>query len=86
MVKDPNTESHVRSILKAVTWRLIATGTTFILSYTVFSNTGCENVLEKASIVAGLELFLKLALYYGHERIWQSVPRGSVRHWFEKKK
>ncbi|MCB0565448.1 MAG: DUF2061 domain-containing protein [Phaeodactylibacter sp.] len=77
-------ESKLRSILKAVTWRLIATGTTFTLAYFVFSGTGCEDVLQKSTIVAGLELVIKLAIYYLHERAWQSVPRGTVRHIFKR--
>ncbi len=77
-------ESHLRSILKAVTWRLIATGTTFLLAYTIFSQTDCDDVFEKSSAVAGLELVLKLLLYYGHERAWQLVPRGTVRRLLRK--
>ena len=55
-------ESKLRSILKAITWRMIATGTTFILAFFVFSGTGCDDVLQKSSIVAGLELVIKLAI------------------------
>jgi uncharacterized membrane protein len=75
-------ESKLRSILKAVTWRMIATGTTFTLAYFIFSGTGCEDVLQKSSIVAGLELIIKLVVYYLHERAWQAIPRGSIRKYF----
>lgn len=75
-------ESKLRSILKAITWRLIASGTTFMLAFLIFSGTGCEEVLQKSAIVAGLELLIKLAMYYLHERAWQMVPRGTVRHIF----
>ena len=75
-------ESHARSILKAISWRLLATTTTFILAYTVFSETGCEEVLKKSSIVAGLELVIKLVICYLHERVWQMAPRGAVRKIF----
>jgi len=75
-------ESHTRSILKAITWRVIATGTTFILAYTIFRGSGCEDVLEKSTMVAGFELVLKLIIYYLHERAWQLAPRGVVRSWF----
>ena len=77
-------ESHLRSIFKAVTWRLIATTTTFILAYTIFSNTDCDDVLEKSSMVAGLELVIKLIIYYVHERLWQMAPRGTIRKLTEK--
>ena len=58
------------SILKAITWRIIATGTTFLLAYFIFSASDCENVMEKSTIVAGLEMVIKIVLYYLHERIW----------------
>lgn len=77
-------ESRLRSFLKALTWRLIATGTTFSLAFLVFSNTGCDDVLEKSSIVAGLELVIKLVIYYLHERAWQMAPRGTIRQAFKK--
>ena len=75
-------ESRLRSILKAVTWRLIATGTTFTLAYLVFSNSDCEDVMEKSTFVAGLELMIKLVIYYLHERAWQMAPTGSIRRFF----
>lgn len=79
-------ESQLRSFLKAVSWRFIATGTTFILAFLVFSNSECDDVLEKSSIVAGLEAVIKLVIYYLHERAWQMAPRGSIRKVFSRKK
>ena len=76
-------ESKLRSILKAITWRLIATATTFSLAYFIFSGSGCDDVLQKSSIVAGLELVIKLLIYYLHERAWQTIPRGTVRNMFK---
>ncbi|NRB49613.1 MAG: DUF2061 domain-containing protein [Saprospiraceae bacterium] len=79
-------ESKGRSVLKAITWRLIATGTTFSLAYLVFKGSGCEDVLQKSSLVAGLELCLKLVIYYLHERAWQRVPAGTIQKLFQTKK
>ncbi len=79
-------DSNLRSILKAITWRLIATLTTFALAYFIFQGSGCEDVLQKSSIVAGLELFIKLLLYYLHERAWLLVPRGTIRSLWQLKK
>jgi uncharacterized membrane protein len=79
-------ESRLRSILKAISWRFIATSTTFMLAYFIFSSAECEDVLEKSSIVAGLEVILKLIIYYLHERAWQMAPRGSIRKIFSPKK
>ena len=76
-------ESRLRSIMKAVTWRLIATGTTFILAFTIFRGTGCDDVLEKSSLVAGLELVIKLVIYYLHERVWLMIPQERVKRQFD---
>jgi Predicted membrane protein len=72
-------ESRTRSILKAISWRVIASATTFTLAYLIFSNSECDDVLEKSSMVAITESILKLVIYYFHERVWQMAPRGSVR-------
>ncbi len=79
-------ESKGRSVLKAITWRLIASATTFTLAYVVFKESGCEDVLQKSSLVAGLELCLKLVIYYLHERAWQRVPEGAFQKIFQTKK
>ena len=75
-------ESRLRSILKAISWRIIASGTTFLLAYFVFRETGCEDVLKKSSIVAGLELVIKIVIYYVHERLWLMAPYGAIRRFF----
>ena len=56
--------SRKRHLLKAVTWRVVATATTVLIAWSV---TGDWTVgLE----VGGIELFAKLLLYYLHERFW----------------
>jgi len=72
-------ESRTRSILKAISWRVIASATTFTLAYLIFSNSECDDVLEKSSMVAVAESIIKLVIYYFHERAWQMAPRGTVR-------
>jgi len=42
-------ESRTRSILKAISWRFIASATTFTIAYLIFSNSECEGVLEKSN-------------------------------------
>ncbi|MBT8420483.1 MAG: DUF2061 domain-containing protein [Gammaproteobacteria bacterium] len=66
-------ESHLRSILKAITWRILATTTTFLIAYFV---TG-ESIV--AFTIASFETIAKLAIYYFHERAWQMVPRQTIR-------
>jgi uncharacterized membrane protein len=73
-------ESHLRSILKALTWRFIATVTTITITYVV---SGDGSLAVK---VGGIDIGAKLALYYGHERAWQLLPRGAIRRLFRFRK
>ncbi|MBT8189226.1 MAG: DUF2061 domain-containing protein [Saprospiraceae bacterium] len=66
-------ESHLRSILKTFSWRIIATTTTVTIAYIIFGD------VSKALQVGGIEFFAKMFIYYFHERLWQLVPRGRVR-------
>jgi uncharacterized membrane protein len=66
-------ESHLRSVLKALSWRLVATCTTFIIVYLVTGKAGI------ATSIAGVEVVTKMIIYYIHERAWQLLPRGSIR-------
>jgi len=72
MTKDL-TESKTRSVLKAFTWRLIATGTTITIAYFITGET------EVALSIGAIEFFSKFFIYYIHERLWLLVPRGSIR-------
>lgn len=71
-------ESRVRTLLKTLSWRLVATTTTICIAYLVFGD------ISNALKVGGIEFFAKMFIYYFHERIWQSIPRGRVRNWFRK--
>ncbi len=66
-------ESHLRSIIKGLTWRIIATSTIFAITY--FTTGEIDTAIQIASI----EFIIKLVIYYLHERAWQAIPRGSVR-------
>lgn len=66
-------ESHLRSILKGVTWRVLATATTISITYVLTGK------IDLAIQVGALEFILKLLIYYLHERAWQRVPRGTIR-------
>ena len=66
-------ESHFRSVLKAISYRVVGTVTTGLLAWFV---TGDLNV---AVTMGALEPMAKLVMYYVHERAWQQVPRGTVR-------
>ena len=58
------TDSVRKSVMKTMSWRVLATTTTFVISWIV---TG--SVLAGGAI-ASIEFWAKLALYYAHERAW----------------
>jgi uncharacterized membrane protein len=64
-------ESHPRSIVKAISWRTLGSIDTFILSLFFTSSA------TLAGSIALTEVFTKILLYYGHERVWAVVPWGS---------
>lgn len=61
-------DSHVRSLLKAFSWRIVATLTTSVIAYFVTGR------LDTAALIGGIEFVLKFLIYYLHERAWQLVP------------
>ncbi len=64
--------AHMRSIIKAVTWRLIGSLDTFMLSLLV---TGSA---KYAVSIATAEALTKIVLYYLHERAWRLVKWGRL--------
>lgn len=72
-------ESRLRSILKTISWRIIATTTTVTIAYFIFGD------ITNALKVGGIEFFAKMIIYYFHERIWQGLPPGSIRKFFKLK-
>jgi uncharacterized membrane protein len=68
-----NKESHLRSILKGITWRFLATFTTMLLAFFVTGR------ISLAIQIGAYEFVAKLFLYYFHERLWLIVPRGTIR-------
>ena len=53
-----------RHILKAITWRIVATTTTFLLAWFI---TGEIEIAIKFGVI---EVIIKLLAYYLHERMW----------------
>ena len=67
-------EFRKRSLVKAVSWRSLATMSTIAI---VYAFTG------KAALslgVGAVEVAVKLLLYYGHERLWNGIGWGKLRH------
>lgn len=66
-------ETNTRSIVKGISWRVLATTTTVIIVYVFFGR------LDLAIAAGLIETVLKVALYWVHERTWFKI------HWGKKK-
>ncbi len=66
-------EHRLRSIIKTITWRIIAS---FITASIVFFFT--HKLLISLSI-GGLDGLIKLVFYYFHERSWNKISWGIKR-------
>ncbi|MGE4617967.1 MAG: DUF2061 domain-containing protein [Gammaproteobacteria bacterium] len=69
-------ESRLRSLLKAFSWRILATLTTVIIVWIITKK------IDAAILIGSVEFVLKFFIYYLHERAWQLVPRGTIRNLF----
>jgi uncharacterized membrane protein len=54
----------LRHILKTVTWRIVGTVDTIILSWLITGN------FTLGLKIGGVEVITKMILYYLHERVW----------------
>jgi adenylylsulfate kinase len=63
-------ESKTRSIIKAISWRIIAELVTVSLVYIFFRR------FDLALALGGLEIVIKMIVYFIHERIWDRVKFG----------
>jgi adenylylsulfate kinase len=61
-------DSHIKSIIKGVTWRIVGTIDTIVIAFIVTGNS------IKALSIGGIEVITKIILYYVHERLWLKAP------------
>ena len=66
-------DSAIRSVIKAVSWRILATVTTVLVIYALTDDG------DLAMTVGYLEATIELVLYYFHERIWNRVRVGMTK-------
>ena len=66
-------ETNKRSIVKGITWRLVATTTTIVIVYVFFDR------LDLAIAAGAIETTLKIGLFWLHERAWFKVRWGKKR-------
>lgn len=63
-------EAHSRSLAKAISWRVLGSIDTFLLSWLFTSS------VKAAGAIATTEVLTKMVLYYLHERAWGAVGWG----------
>jgi uncharacterized membrane protein len=66
-------DSHVRSLVKAISWRIIGTLETFLISWAITGK------LQTAGGIAGVQAILSTLLYWYHERLWLKIKWGKKR-------
>ncbi|QBA63867.1 DUF2061 domain-containing protein [Muriicola soli] len=73
------TSSHKRHLAKTITWRMVGTLDTIVLSWIITGNplTGLK--------IGGAEVVTKMILYYLHERVWFNIgiKESRKRHLFK---
>jgi len=72
VIKDRKSEKGYRSVVKSITWRILGTIDTIIISWIIVGD------FRFAISIGGVELFTKMFLYYVHERLWLRIDFGQV--------
>jgi len=67
---DISSEKPLRSFLKSISWRIVGTLDTILISWLV---TG---TLEMAFTIGSIEMITKMILYFFHERLWNIIKWG----------
>ena len=63
-------ETHLRSITKAISWRIGGTIVTFVVTLLI------SRQVDIAAKVGLLDTFIKIGAFYFHERIWHRISFG----------
>jgi len=66
-------ETHFRTIIKALSWRIIATLVTFTVAWIVTGE------LTFAAEIGITDSLIKIGAYYLHERTWMRVGFGTLK-------
>ncbi len=70
---DVASENPLRSIVKAISWRIIGTLDTIVISWFLTGE------IDTALAIGSIELVTKMLLYFGHERVWNRINFGKEK-------
>ncbi|QSE99396.1 DUF2061 domain-containing protein [Fulvivirga lutea] len=62
--------SHLRSLIKSISWRVVGTIDTIVIAMLYTSDPFA------AFTIGGIETSTKIALFYLHERVWSNIKWG----------
>ncbi len=68
-----------RSLAKAISWRVVASLTTFLITFIIFrryTDKTLSETLETSSWVLFFDVIIKIIFYYLHERLWTNISWG----------
>jgi len=68
--EDKKSEKPIRSIAKAISWRVIGTLDTLLISYLLTGEVAI------AASIASIDFVTKMFLYFFHERLWNKINWG----------
>ncbi len=68
--EDKDSEKPIRSIVKSISWRIVGTIDTILISWVITGK------LTTAFSIGSIELITKMVLYFFHERIWNNIKWG----------
>ena len=66
--------SHIRHLIKTVTWRLVGTIDTMLLGWFVTGD------IKLGLAIGGFEVITKMFLYFLHERVWYKYVRYGLNN------
>ena len=68
--EDKLSEKPIRSIIKSISWRIVGTIDTILISWVITGQ------VKTAFSIGAIELGTKMLLYFFHERAWNSIKWG----------
>lgn len=75
---DKVTDRPIKSFMKSVSWRIVGTLDTMIISYFITGK------ITLAVSIGSVEVLTKTVLYYFHERLWAHIHKIKLKTWKKK--
>ena len=63
-------DSHIRSIVKTISWRVCGTLINSLIIWAITGNAGL------GALIGVVDTLVKIVVYYAHERAWNRVDFG----------